>query len=592
MDIGEDFITPEFLNILFFQQKNLVIFPYVDLKHLHTLEIFTTGHNVVDLESTVLHDLKNILEFEASNSYSQSPTLYFIYNLNKPKVQEIMTLDNIRCVLNSSENISELENGSNYIFYNKKKGQFLNYPETSTDLEFEKALISSSASAVILQDSIQSIKNTASKIFQQINQKNSLDKVAILLKEYDAKHWQKILDFTARYYDIQLPNASELFKYSSDVSFSKSREKDLQDFSEEYEQIVSKNRAIGKEFIQLIHEYRSAKVNPSHLELEELFSPLKLYNYLRNRHWKDGIPESFIQEWSEMKLSSYELSDEDIVDFEDICSQLGISQVGNLSPPPEPINVSPKPKLSDQIFISEKPSLLDNWQEFKQWLIVRMESVSRLTDRAIENQLLAQNKDLYSYLSGELSGLSELLTQVRAPKKPQSRQVGEEIKEEISVRLNQIRIKQWVELFSIEDKFRLVSIFRKYVERLYNDIFGRDPYNEKIVPKIKALTSYFHLSKKLESNLLWLNNFRNKLTHDDRYSESEVDLMLSINLNRINNIIMKFISGLITSQLNTLLKNNRQLCDELYTYIRDTYFNAEYISALSLNLLYNKILVV
>ena len=69
MDTGIDFLQPEFLNILFFEQKNLVIYPYVDLKHLRTLEIFTTGYNVVDLESTALYNLKEIIEFEA-NSYS------------------------------------------------------------------------------------------------------------------------------------------------------------------------------------------------------------------------------------------------------------------------------------------------------------------------------------------------------------------------------------------------------------------------------------------------------------------------------------------------------------------------------------------
>ncbi|MFX1277712.1 MAG: hypothetical protein ACFFAT_22055, partial [Promethearchaeota archaeon] len=73
MDTGTDFIRPEFLNILFFQQKNLVIFPYVDVKHLHALEIFTVGYTVIDLESTALHNIKEILEFEKDNSYSQSP---------------------------------------------------------------------------------------------------------------------------------------------------------------------------------------------------------------------------------------------------------------------------------------------------------------------------------------------------------------------------------------------------------------------------------------------------------------------------------------------------------------------------------------
>ena len=106
------------------------------------------------------------------------------------------------------------------------------------------------------------------------------------------------------------------------------------------------------------------------------------------------------------------------------------------------------------------------------------------------------------------------------------------------------------------------------------------------------LVTYFHLSAKMESNLRWLNNFRNKLTHDDRYSDSEMDLMLGINLKKINNIIMRFITGLITSQLNSLIKNNRSLYDEIYAYIRDSYFGAEYISTLPLNLFYEKMLVV
>ena len=583
MDSGEDFFTPEFLNIVFFQQKNLVIFPYVDLKHLHALEIFTAGYTVVDLESTVLHDLKNILEFESSNSYSQSPTLYFIYNLDKPKVQEIMGLEGFRCILNSNENISELVNGTDFIFYNKKSGTFLNFPET--DLEFEKSLISSAASTTILQDSIQSIKSTSSKIFEQVNHDNSPEKIAVHLKEYNATYWQKILDFTSHYYQVELPHASELLKYSSDASSVKPREKDLHDFSDEYELIVSKNKALGKEFIQLIHEYRSAKVNPSHLELEELFSPLKLYNYLRNRHWKEGIPEKFVKEWSEMNLSSYKLSEEDVVDFEDICSTLGISRDIVEFSTPEPITVNTRPKLADELFMrNEKPSLHKNWKEYKQWLLDRINSLSGLVDGAIKNQRFIQNKELYSYLLQEVSRLTQLIT---SPKL----QLGERVRKEIDTKLNQVRIKEWVDLFGIEDKFRMVNIFRKYIERLNNDMFGRDKFNEKIVPKIKALVTYFHLSAKMESNLLWLNNFRNKLTHDDRYSDSEVDLMLSINLKRINNIVTRCISGLITSQLNEIAKKNRHLSDEIYTYIRNTYFGAEYVSTLPISLLSEKMLV-
>ncbi|MFX0083829.1 MAG: hypothetical protein ACFE94_18925, partial [Candidatus Hodarchaeota archaeon] len=140
MDSGEDFITPEFFNILFFQQKNLVIFPYVDLKHLHSLEIFVAGYSPIDLESTALHDLRNILEFESSNTYSQSPTFYFIYNLDRNKTKEILTIENIRCVLNSNEIIPELANSSEFVFYNKKNNQFINY--TGSNLAFEQQLIS------------------------------------------------------------------------------------------------------------------------------------------------------------------------------------------------------------------------------------------------------------------------------------------------------------------------------------------------------------------------------------------------------------------------------------------------------------------
>ena len=51
MDTGYDFISPEFFNILFFSQKNLVIYPYVDVKHIHSLDCFTVGYDVIDIDS-------------------------------------------------------------------------------------------------------------------------------------------------------------------------------------------------------------------------------------------------------------------------------------------------------------------------------------------------------------------------------------------------------------------------------------------------------------------------------------------------------------------------------------------------------------
>ncbi|MFW9825200.1 MAG: hypothetical protein ACFFE4_19820 [Candidatus Thorarchaeota archaeon] len=368
MDTAEDFITPEFLNIVFFQQKNLVIFPHVDMKHLHTLEIFTPNYTPIDLESTALHDLKNMLEFESENTYSQSPTLYFIHSLNKEKVKEVMSIDGIRCILNSNEDVSELANSSNFIFFNKKKAQFLNYH--ASQLNFERFLISSSQDATILQDTIQRIKSIATRIFAEINRASSYDNLPELLKDFDLKYWQKIIDFTGNFYDVNVPKASELKKLTPYQILKKSRKEHLTDFSEEYRRIIESNKLVGKEFAQLLHEYRSKKVNPSHLELDELFSPLLLYNYLRNRHWKKGIPEDFQKEWFE-NVKNYNLPEDVIHDIESVCSELGLITLSI-----EPFNLNAE--LSEKKLEENIPSIQTDWDGFKTWLLARIDNIERI----------------------------------------------------------------------------------------------------------------------------------------------------------------------------------------------------------------------
>jgi len=282
MDTSIDFIRPEFLNILFFQQKNLIIFPYVDLKHLHGLELFTVGHNIIDLESTALHNLRDILEFEVNNSYSQNPSLFFIYNLNREDIKKIMELENIRCILNTNESINEPVDETKYIVFNKKTNQFLNFYTPDSDLEFERYLISSSENSAILHDKIQAIKILGERIFAEINNTNELERLQKILQDYDVKHWNKILTFVNLYFDIEVPDTSNLKLNSNKRNMNATK-----DYLDEYESILSLNKNIGKEFIQLLHDYRLKKVNPAHLELEELFNPQKLYNYLRNHHWKD-----------------------------------------------------------------------------------------------------------------------------------------------------------------------------------------------------------------------------------------------------------------------------------------------------------------
>ncbi|MFX0176721.1 MAG: hypothetical protein ACFE85_10870, partial [Candidatus Hodarchaeota archaeon] len=88
MDTGYDFIQPEFLDIIFFQQKNLVIFPYVDLKHLHSLQIFATGYDTIDIDATAIHNLQEIIDYEKSSSYSQQPTFYILYNVDASNLKK------------------------------------------------------------------------------------------------------------------------------------------------------------------------------------------------------------------------------------------------------------------------------------------------------------------------------------------------------------------------------------------------------------------------------------------------------------------------------------------------------------------------
>ncbi|MFW9826684.1 MAG: hypothetical protein ACFFEY_03580 [Candidatus Thorarchaeota archaeon] len=392
MDTGTDFIRPEFLNILFFQQKNLVIFPYVDVKHLHALEIFTIGYTVIDLESTALHNIKEILEFEKDNSYSQNPTLFFISNANFGKVKEIMELNGIHCIINSNENISELADGSKFIFFNKKSGQFLNYNIMDSELVFENHLILESADEQILQDKIQKIKIAATRIFKEINTTGNLQHLSDILYDYDKKYWDSILKFTRNYFDINIPNISE-------IKFLPHNK--LKDFSEEYEIIISTNRQIGKEFIHLMHNYREKKVNPAHLELEELYFPQKLYNYLRNHHWKEGIPEDFILRWISMENSGYTLTEQDHIDFDTIFNYLGIIN-----------KFLPKNKVIELKIRKEKiPYRINDMETYKPWILNKIDyieiNIGNVIDLGVKEsflqelseimKLIGKNKEIQKY---------------------------------------------------------------------------------------------------------------------------------------------------------------------------------------------------
>lgn len=406
MDTGYDFIQPEFLNILFFQQKSLVIFPYVDIKHLHSLEIFAVGYNIIDLDTTALHNIKEILELENFNAYSQNPSFFFITNLTSKQLGEIMGLDNVHCIINCNEDTKSNVNGDQFVFYNKKNNTFLNY--TSGDLAFERWLINSSKNISILQDKILKIKTMATNIFTELNDSGNPQSISKILSEFEPQYWDKILQFTRLFYEIEVPNIPLRPTISENVNNSLNSS-----FSDEYDVIISTNKKISKEFTQLIHEYRSRKVNPANLELEQLYFPRDLYDYLRTHHWKGGIDEEFLTEWLRMNISKCPLDEEDLLDFQKIFNALGVSsQVLSDFSLNIPTTNESKQK-NDEIRKSETMSTqskrvsdiscsIEDFSRFKSLILQDLENI----ERSVEEDISAE---IISYLMSEFLDIKENL---------------------------------------------------------------------------------------------------------------------------------------------------------------------------------------
>jgi hypothetical protein len=385
MDTGDDFITAEFLNLLFFEQKNLVIFPYVDLKHLRSLDLFTVGFETVDIDSTVIHNLNEIIEYESNSSYSQLQTLYFILNPSLEELEKLIESPKLRCVINSKENVESLANGDQFVFYNKKNNTFLNYAFDILDLSFEKELIQKSPSRHALIDELLKIKIVSSKIYSELNQNSNSDNFSEILGKYDQKHWNKILHFTALYFQIEIPE----FKPPIQLPKRKSSSKEI-DYSAEYELIIKTNRKIGRSFIQLIHEYRFDKVNPANLEVAQLFYPQKLYNYLRNHHWKKGIPKDFTMTWLKNTTKDFSDPKEALMEVQIILNKLHIPYSINdidlehnnksevkeetISEKPLPISNIEQPRKTHVI-----PSI-DNFPEFKKWILTRLAELEKIVE--------------------------------------------------------------------------------------------------------------------------------------------------------------------------------------------------------------------
>ena len=383
MDTGDDFITAEFLHLLFFEQKNLVIFPYIDLKHLRSLDLFAIGFETVDIDSTVIHNLDEIIEYECNSSYSQLQTLYFILNLSLEELEKLVESPRLRCVINSKENVESLANGDQFVFYNKKNNVFLNYEFESRDLSFEEEIFRTSPNKQAIMDELLKIKSISSKIFAELNQNHNPDNLPEILGEYDQKYWNKILRFTELYCQISIPELNRPVQLPK-----RKRSSNEIDYSAEYEVIIKTNRKIGRSFIQLIHDYRYDRVNPANLEVSQLFYPQKLYNYLRNHHWKKGMPKEFVITWFKITTKDFVDPEEALMEFQVMLKKLHLSySVSEIDlerksePEKKGRNRNEKTDILSNIKQPRKTMAIpstDNFPEFKKWLLNKLSELEKI----------------------------------------------------------------------------------------------------------------------------------------------------------------------------------------------------------------------
>ncbi len=323
MDTGSDFITAEFLHLIFFKQKSVLIYPHVDIKHLNALEIFAVGHDIIPIDKTALNSVEDILE---SNIYSTVPNLYIIYNLSTEDVENLTRYNNLHCILNSSEDMKKIRDviGDSIVIYNKKTKKFLNYDFIKEDITFENNLISACKTPDLLRDEILKIKILAGKMFALLSEGKPMKMMMDLIaREYKEEQEQKkILEFMQNYYEVTLPDVNSLIK-SNDL-IEKGGEPQYWDppsftYQDEYNKIKELSGHLPRDFISCMRDYCEKKVNCSNLDLQELINPERMYFYLRKHHWNKGIPDEFLKEW----LTSKQM---DEAQKEILLNSLGISR--------------------------------------------------------------------------------------------------------------------------------------------------------------------------------------------------------------------------------------------------------------------------
>jgi hypothetical protein len=195
------------------------------------------------------------------------------------------------------------------------------------------------------------------------------------------------------YYQIEIP------KFDTPKSIPKKKSVALEnDFSREYGVILKSSKTIGKSFVKLLHDYRFEKVNPANLEVDQLFYPEQLYNYLRNHHWKRGIPKDFVVDWVKTVNKDENLKEDTLWEFQIVLNKLDIPL--SLPELTSSAQTQPREKFSaeqsrpeivpgkkevekDYPVVSSSIPSVENFVEFRQWIHKKLEELESLSTKQV-----------------------------------------------------------------------------------------------------------------------------------------------------------------------------------------------------------------
>ncbi len=385
MDTEYDIISPEFFYLLFFKQKSLIIYPYIDLKHLIPLECFLVSYNIEKLDGTALYNLSEIIEYGSISTHNHNPTFFIITNVNREEIEKLIKIKNFHCIINTKEGVSDnLISNSDFIVYNKKTKTFLNQDFSNIDLSFETEIIQKSSSLEFLADEIQSIKNLGNRIYLEFNKTGKIKDNIYLLSEFKPQYHKKILEFVSSYYDIVIPVyiPKELNQPNKNTGSK---------IIKQYQKIQKINLKIFSIFKTLLQDYKK-NFDDSNLTTKQLF-PKNFFVYLREHHWKNGIPRKFLNNWHSRLISQMNPNDEDHTEFKQILTILDVSEqeINSLFKKNSSIKDKTKPLIINNsnssidfnlkdIDNKEIPSI-NNITKFEKWILNKLDQIDSILDK-------------------------------------------------------------------------------------------------------------------------------------------------------------------------------------------------------------------